>query len=134
MGASDLESLRSRLQQRRRLILEASRRAVAEIDQLRLAERDPEVEEESQSEQQQYDLSRLGEVEQQEIAQIDAALQRLDAGRYGLCRDCGDPIEAGRLEVLPYALDCPDCAARREEALATQRRLAGRQRTMTPEG
>ncbi len=133
MGASDRESLRSRLQQRRRVILEASRRAVAEIDQLRLAERDPEVEEESQSEQQQFDLTRLGEVEQQEIAQIDAALQRLDAGRYGYCRDCGEVIEPGRLQALPYALDCPDCAARREEAKETERRLAGRQRTMTPE-
>ncbi len=133
MRARELENLRSRLQQRRRLLLEASRRAAAEIDQLRLAERDPEVEEESQSEQQQYDLSRLGEVEQQEIARIDAALQRLDAGRYGVCRDCGEPIDASRLEALPYALDCPDCATRREETLATERRLAGRQRTMTPE-
>lgn len=133
MRASDLESLRSRLQQRRRLILEASRRASAEIDQLRGAERDPEVEEESQSEQQQYDLSRLGEVEQQEIARIDAALQRLEAGRYGLCRDCGEVIEAGRLEALPYALDCTECAARREETETTARQLAGRQRTMNPE-
>ncbi len=133
MRASDLESLRSRLQQRRRLILEASRRAVAEIDQLRSAERDPEVEEGSQSEQQQFDLSQLGEVEQREIGQIDAALERIEAGRYGLCRDCGEAIDAGRLEALPFALDCTECATVREEAQATARRLAGRPRIMTPE-
>jgi len=133
MLASDLQTLRSRLQLRRRVILEASRRAVAEIDQLRGAERDPEVEEGSQSEQQQFDLSRLGEMEQGEIGQIDAALQRIEAGQYGICRDCGEVIDAGRLEALPFALDCPDCAARREEAQATARRLAGRARIMNPE-
>jgi len=133
MRASDLESVKSRLRQRRSVILEASRRTVAEIDQLRGAERDPEVEEGSQSEQQQFDLSQLGEVELREIEQIDAALQRVEAGQYGLCRDCGEAIDAGRLEALPYALDCPDCAARREEAQATARRLAGRPRIMNPE-
>jgi DnaK suppressor protein len=133
MRASDLESVRSRLQQRRRLILEASRRAIAEIDQLRGAERDPEVEEGSQSEQQQFDLSRLDEIEQREIEQIDAALQRIEAGGYGFCRDCGEAIDPGRLEALPFALDCPDCATTREQDQATARRLSGRPRIMTPE-
>ena len=33
-----------------------------------------------------------------ELAQIAAALRRLDAGSYGLCEDCGDPIDERRLE------------------------------------
>jgi len=133
MRASDLESVKSRLQQRRSLILEASRRTGAEIDQLRGAERDPEVEEGSQSEQQQFDLSQIGEVERRQLEQIDAALQRIEGGQYGLCRDCGEAIGADRLEAVPFALDCPDCAARREEAEATARGLAGRPRIMNPE-
>jgi pyruvate dehydrogenase complex dehydrogenase (E1) component len=64
MNATDLARVRIQLQRRRREILEASRRAVTAIDQLRRAERDPETAEASQSEQLQYDLSQLGEVEQ----------------------------------------------------------------------
>jgi DnaK suppressor protein len=132
MRGGELEILKSRLLDRRQLILEASQRAAAEIDQLRSAERDAEVEDASQGEQLQYDLSQLGEVERREVAQIDAALQRLEAGRYGTCRDCGEEIDPGRLEALPFALDCADCAGRREDAQALQRELAGKRRTMTP--
>ena len=133
MTTSNVEEVRVRLQRRRRIILDASRRAAAAIDQLRSAERDPESEEASQSEQAQYDLAQLGEAEQQEIAQIDATLRRLEAGAYGACRDCGEAIDPGRLAALPYALDCAECAGRREEAKALERERAGRVRVMTPE-
>lgn len=133
MTTSNVEEVRQRLLRRRQVILEASLRAAAGIDQLRSAERDPESEEASQSEQAQYDLTRLGEVEQQEIAQIDATVQRLDAGAYGACRDCGEAIDLGRLAALPYALDCAECASRREEAVALERERAGKPRVMTPE-
>jgi DnaK suppressor protein len=132
MRAGELEVLKLRLLGRRQVILVAGRRAAAGIDQLRGAERDAEAEETSQSEQLQYDLSQLGEVERNEVAQIDAALRRLEAGEYGICRDCGEEIGAGRLEALPFALDCGDCAGRREEAQALQREQAGKRRTMTP--
>ncbi|HEX8731103.1 MAG TPA: TraR/DksA C4-type zinc finger protein [Ktedonobacterales bacterium] len=39
-------------------------------------------------------------------AQINAALQRLDAGKYGICERCGKEISARRLEALPYATLC----------------------------
>jgi DnaK suppressor protein len=121
MRPKDLESLKEWLQRRRRLILDASRRTAADIEALRAAERDPEMEEGSQSEQEQNKLSQLGEVEQREIAQIDAALARLDAGRYGVCADCGDEIEERRLQALPFALACTDCARRRERSQVVER-------------
>ncbi len=133
MNATDLARVRIRLQRRRREILEVSRRAVTAIDQLRRAERDPETAEASQSEQLQYDLSQLGEVEQREIAQIDAAIARLDAGEYGTCRDCREEIDPGRLAALPFVLDCADCASRREEAEAIDREARKRPRPMMPE-
>jgi RNA polymerase-binding protein DksA len=46
----------------------------------------------------------------QQIAEIDAALQRLDAGTYGICVSCGEPIGEGRLKVRPAATQCRDCA------------------------
>jgi DnaK suppressor protein len=43
------------------------------------------------------------------IAQIDGALKRMDAGSYGTCERCGQPIAAERLEALPYAAYCITC-------------------------
>jgi RNA polymerase-binding transcription factor DksA len=45
------------------------------------------------------------------LLEIDAALARIDAGAYGVCRICGEKIEAARLEANPSA---PTCIAHRE--------------------
>jgi DnaK suppressor protein len=110
------ETLRADLLRRRRVILETSRRADAEIEALRAAERIPEFEEGAQSEHEQFTLSRLSETQRQEVTQIDAAIARLEAGEYGVCRDCGADIDPRRLEALPYALLCTECASHRERA------------------
>ncbi|HTU67590.1 MAG TPA: TraR/DksA family transcriptional regulator [Steroidobacteraceae bacterium] len=44
-----------------------------------------------------------------EMEHIDRALERMDAGGFGLCEQCGDDIEASRLDVVPYATRCGDC-------------------------
>ena len=44
------------------------------------------------------------------LLRIEAALQRLDAGEYGLCEECGDDIPAKRLEIDPATERCIDCA------------------------
>ncbi len=44
------------------------------------------------------------------LAAIDAAEQRLDDGRYGICTACGRPIAAQRLDALPATPYCVDCA------------------------
>ncbi|HET6628794.1 MAG TPA: DUF6763 family protein [Woeseiaceae bacterium] len=44
-----------------------------------------------------------------ELRRIDTALQRLAAGKYGICIDCGDRIERERLEVNPSAVRCFEC-------------------------
>ena len=44
-----------------------------------------------------------------ELAEIDAALQRLDEGGYGTCETCGRPIAAARLEALPATRTCVGC-------------------------
>ncbi|HET7823684.1 MAG TPA: TraR/DksA family transcriptional regulator [Anaeromyxobacter sp.] len=99
---------------RRSVILETTRRAAAELDALRSAERDPEFEEGAQTEHEAFTLSRLGETQRREILQIDAAIARVDAGEYGICRDCEAEIDPRRLRALPYALSCTECATRRE--------------------
>lgn len=44
--------------------------------------------------------------------QVEAALRRMDAGVYGTCEVCGAAIPEGRLEALPWAVRCVNCAGR----------------------
>jgi DnaK suppressor protein len=48
------------------------------------------------------------------LSQIDDAMRRMDAGTYGTCERCGEPIETARLEALPYATLCMACKRRDE--------------------
>lgn len=52
----------------------------------------------------------LGNEARDELKKISAAMQRLDSGDYGICIECGLPINEGRLKVHPYADECIDCA------------------------
>ncbi|MBM7503986.1 TraR/DksA family transcriptional regulator [Agromyces aurantiacus] len=45
-----------------------------------------------------------------ELADIDRALAKIDAGTYGTCERCGQKISVGRLEARPTATLCIDCA------------------------
>jgi RNA polymerase-binding transcription factor len=40
------------------------------------------------------------------MQKIDRALERMDAGRYGICDRCGKPIEKARVKALPYVDLC----------------------------
>ena len=54
----------------------------------------------------------------EQIEEIDAAIGRLDAGTYGRCVRCGQPIGEGRLTARPAAATCVRCA--RLATLATR--------------
>jgi DnaK suppressor protein len=43
------------------------------------------------------------------LAQVEAAIKRIDEGRYGTCARCGQPIAPDRLQALPYAIYCISC-------------------------
>ena len=44
---------------------------------------------------------------------VDNALAKIDAGTYGRCEQCGEPIGAARLEAMPAAPLCITCASAR---------------------
>jgi len=48
------------------------------------------------------------------LAEIDSALERIEAGTYGTCTNCGKQIPEERLEALPWATLCIDCRRQRE--------------------
>jgi RNA polymerase-binding protein DksA len=45
---------------------------------------------------------------------LDEALQRVEAGSYGLCRSCGGPIGRARLEAVPTATQCIGCKSKKD--------------------
>lgn len=49
-----------------------------------------------------------------ELREIDTALERIEAGTYGECTQCGKQIAEARLRALPYAALCIDCAKAQE--------------------
>ncbi|MFX0546611.1 TraR/DksA family transcriptional regulator [Roseovarius sp. S1116L3] len=55
-------------------------------------------------------LESLGQAELAEVRRIDAALDRIKAGTYGVCQVCGDEISAARLDLLPATPFCKNCA------------------------
>ena len=59
-----------------------------------------------------YERSQVDALIQQartHLTEIEGALARLDAGTYGSCERCGQPIAAARLEARPTARTCVTC-------------------------
>jgi RNA polymerase-binding transcription factor DksA len=58
-------------------------------------------------------VAALAQAAREHLADIDAAVARLADGSYGICRACGQPIGAARLEARPAARTCTGCTRRR---------------------
>ena len=63
---------------------------------------------------QELTLTLLGS-ENDALDQIEAAIERIEDGSYGQCETCGVKIPKSRLEAIPYAALCVQCASQREE-------------------
>ncbi|MCF2125102.1 TraR/DksA family transcriptional regulator [Strepomyces sp. STD 3.1] len=48
------------------------------------------------------------------LTQTEHALERLDAGTYGLCENCGNPIGKARMQAFPRATLCVECKQKQE--------------------
>lgn len=53
--------------------------------------------------------------ELEKLSRIEAALERLRAGTYGICRTCEEPIAPRRLMAIPWAENCVDCEQQLQE-------------------
>ena len=56
-------------------------------------------------------LEGVGRASQREIRLLELALKRIEDGTYGTCAACGGEISEARLDAVPYAPLCRDCAA-----------------------
>ena len=61
----------------------------------------------------QFVALQLNHFDSMQLKLVDAALERMDGGDYGLCADCGEPISGKRLEAIPWAVRCVSCQERR---------------------
>lgn len=77
-------------------------------------EREIELEEHAQEEQAALFLTRYDDRSLQAVKEIDAALQRILDGVYGVCEGCHRAIALARLKALPAARLCKRCAAKSE--------------------
>jgi RNA polymerase-binding protein DksA len=103
-----VRAIRDRLHARRREVLLHYKRMLALAEEEQLPE--PEI---IDAANEQWDvrlLSRLSDGDARTLSQIVEALHRLQAGRYGVCTECDEPIEHARLHVRPEAARCFACA------------------------
>lgn len=52
--------------------------------------------------------------EGQTLVQIEAALERIENGLYGICTECSGKIPKMRLKAIPYTPHCVKCASELE--------------------
>ena len=69
----------------------------------------PDSDERATERQDDEVMEALGGAGLAELRSIDAALDRIAEGRFGICTRCGDPISPARLDAVPYAALCVDC-------------------------
>ena len=67
----------------------------------------------SDNAEQELTLTLLGS-DEDILDQIEAAIRRIENGSYGRCKNCGEQIPKTRLDAVPYAADCVQCASQQE--------------------
>lgn len=117
MGVSvNMDQIRSRLEAEREQTLKRLANLTDDFDAVVAASRDTNADDEHDPEGATiaFERSQVGALVRQaqlHLMEIDAAVKRLEEGRYGVCERCGGPIGQGRLEVRPIARSCIQCAA-----------------------
>lgn len=117
-GEPEIEQVRSTLHARRAVLVaevDAARSALVEIRAMR-SDRTDDDEHDPDGAPLSAEWSRLDGLHRaatRRLVEIDGAIAQLADGQYGICTRCGRPIPPGRLEVLPAASRCAQCADRR---------------------
>ena len=111
----DMESARDRLATERAQALQRLADLTHDFDAVVAASRDTNADDEHDPEGatiafERSQIEALARQAEGHLEEIDAALKRLDAGSYGTCEICGNPIGAERLEARPAARVCIRCA------------------------
>lgn len=113
-----MDRIRERLESERQQTLSRLAALTSDFDAVVAASRDTNADDEHDPEGatiafERSQVDALVRQARRHLDEIDAAVQRLEAGTYGICESCGEPIAAGRLEARPVARTCIACASAR---------------------
>ncbi len=114
MEGEKLAEIREQLLQMREEILTEAKRFYAESQTLG-KDGVPDIGDMSSNSYNQEVLMNLSNAQQGRVRDIDAALERVDKGVYGLCQRCEEEISPKRMEVRPFSRYCIDCKAEVEK-------------------
>jgi DnaK suppressor protein len=114
MDAENLAEIKAQLLQLREEILKEAKRFYAESQTLG-KDGVPDIGDMSSNSYNQEVLMNLSNAQQGRVRDIDAALERIDKGVYGLCQRCEEEISPKRMEVRPFSRYCIDCKAEVEK-------------------
>lgn len=103
---TDLAPIKQRLEERLALL----RRRTSKIEADLRKPGDADWQEQATQRENDEVLEQLGETEIAEMEQIRRAVERIEAGTYGQCEGCGEPIDPKRLEAVPVTGVCIACA------------------------
>jgi DnaK suppressor protein len=112
--SANMRNLRERLQARRLALLSRYQGALERADE-ELATPAHELVDVASEQWDAQMLSEMSDVDARALEAVIGALRRLDAGTYGKCAVCGEPIEPARLSVLPETAECVECVRFAEE-------------------
>jgi RNA polymerase-binding transcription factor DksA len=87
---------------------------MTEIEKLLEAPKSKDVEDRAIEIEDTDVLEGIGVTSQREAGLLQAALARIEQGTYGYCLSCEEPISDARLEAVPYAPLCKQCAKNAE--------------------
>ena len=106
---TEFESVRQKLEQQKQELLARAAKVRADITRSS-GPLDKDFAEQVVQMENDAVLAGIGEATAAELAQINRALAQMDAGNYGTCSRCGQPIGERRLQALPYSDRCITCA------------------------
>ena len=108
MEEQEIPAARERLLKMRRAVMKEVRDSSAAAREIGQGEV-PDIGDMSSNTYNRDILLNLSETHRQKIRDIDAALDRLDKGEYGICMRCEEEISPRRMEVRPFSRYCIDC-------------------------
>lgn len=118
LAKSTVDKYRARLEEERERLQELVREYEQELEEARLSESssdrspDPGNAEASSTKLEYAKELSLEQNTLDLLSKVEWALAKIAEGKYGICESCGKSIPLARLDALPYATLCVDCARR----------------------
>jgi DnaK suppressor protein len=121
LNKKEVDFFRDLLNQRMQELRSEAGKTVEDMDE---DENFPDPSDRASMESNRNSILRIRDRERKLIFKIQEALQRLEAGEFGICEGCGEKIGMERLKARPVTTLCIDCKASQEIAERKAKRLS----------